>query len=116
MKTDAKKQLTHIGTIELISLSDDGIYDIPAKVDTGADSSAIWASNVHLESGKLVFNFFAPGSVFYRPEPVSSTAFKVTAVTNSFGHKEFRYKIRLNVKIGEHTLTRWFSLADRSNK
>ncbi len=108
------KNLPHIGTIELVSLPDDHIQAVPAKIDTGADNSSIWASNIHLKDGKLVFNFFAPGSVFYREKPVVSTAFRTTTVRNSFGHKEFRYKIRLKVKIGKRTLSRWFTLANRS--
>lgn len=108
------KELVHIGTIESVSLPDDQIKGIPAKVDTGADSSSIWASNIHLEDGKLVFNFFAPGSAYYREEPVVSTAFRTAVVRNSFGHEESRYKIRLKVTIGNRSLQRWFSLADRS--
>lgn len=106
--------LLHIGNIELVSLPNDAISNIPAKVDTGADNSSIWASNIHLKNGKLIFNFFAPGSAFYKEEPIVSTAYRTTTVRNSFGQKEFRYKIRLKVSIGDYTLTRWFTLADRS--
>lgn len=109
-----EQKLIHIGTIELVSLPDDRIKDVPAKIDTGADSSAIWASDIQLKDGKLYFNFFGPGSAYYRKKRVVSTAFKTTSVKNSFGHEEFRYKIRIKVKIGDHTFTRWFSLADRS--
>lgn len=108
------KELLHIGTIEFVSLPDDNIEHVPAKVDTGADNSAIWASNMHLEDGKLLFNFFAPGSAFYSEEPVVTNAFRTTTVKNSFGQKEFRYKIQLRVRVGDHTLRRWFTLADRS--
>lgn len=108
------KQLQPIGTTELVSLPDDGLVDIPAKIDTGADSSAIWASNIRVEDGQLVFNLFAPGSVYYREEPVATTAFKTVTVKNSFGHEESRFKILLRIKIGKTTLRRWFSLADRS--
>ena len=108
------KNLLHIGTIELVSLPDDHTKDVPAKVDTGADSSAIWASSIKLENGKLSFNFFGPGSAYYSETPIVTTAFKTANVKNSFGHEEYRYKIRLRVSVGEHTLIRWFSLADRS--
>lgn len=108
------KQLLHIGTIELVSLPDSSIQDIPAKVDTGADNSAIWASNVHFQDGNVVFNLFAPGSVYYRQEPYVVSNFRTTTVRNSFGHKEFRYKVQLNIKVGKHKLLRWFTLADRS--
>jgi glutathione synthase/RimK-type ligase-like ATP-grasp enzyme len=108
------KKLLHIGTIELVSLPDDQVRGIPAKIDTGADGSAIWASNIKQKDGKLTFNLFAPGSAYYSKRVVTTTAYKTTSVKNSFGHKELRYKIRLNVQVGEHVVREWFSLADRS--
>lgn len=109
------KRLLTIGIIEQVSLPDDAIESVPAKIDTGADNSSIWASNIHLRhDGKLVFNFFASGSMFYREQEVVSSAFRTTTVRNSFGDKEFRYKIQLKITIGPHTLTSWFTLADRS--
>ena len=50
--------LTHIGTIEHISLPEYELVTIPAKIDTGADGSSIWASNIRLNRGKLSFNLF----------------------------------------------------------
>jgi hypothetical protein len=47
------KQLAHIGTIELVSLPNDAIQDIPAKIDTGADGSVIWASTMVLAGRPL---------------------------------------------------------------
>jgi glutathione synthase/RimK-type ligase-like ATP-grasp enzyme len=107
-------QFPHIGTVELVSFPDDAINDVPAKIDTGADGSSIWASNMHVHKGVLTFNFFAPGSAYYREEPVKASVFRVISVRNSFGDEEFRYKIKLRISIGEQKLTRWFTLADRS--
>ena len=109
------KDLQKIGTIELVSLPDDRIQDVPAKVDTGADGSSIWATDIRLEAGgKLVFKFFGPGSPQYRNQLVTTTAFSTTTVRNSFGHEETRYKIRVRIKVGKRTISCWFSLADRS--
>ncbi len=109
------KRLTHIGTTELVSILDVGISDIPAKVDTGADGSSIWGSKMRVKGGKLTFNLFAPGSAFYRKQAITTQDYKVTSIKNSFGHQEFRYKVKLKIRVGDHTLARWFSLADRSN-
>ncbi|MEI9914427.1 MAG: hypothetical protein WDN66_05680 [Candidatus Saccharibacteria bacterium] len=35
-----------IGSTTTISIPAGGIVDLPAKVDTGADSSSIWASDI----------------------------------------------------------------------
>lgn len=107
-------KLVPIGTVEMVSLPDDAIFQVPAKIDTGADGSAIWASNVHMQNGKLTCNLFAPGSAYYQEEPLTTTEFRATSVKNSFGDMEMRYKIRLRITIGNHSLKRWFSLADRS--
>ena len=110
------KNLLQIGTIELLSLPNDNIQNIQAKVDTGADGSSVWATDVKLKNdGKLVFTFFGPGSPHYRNQPVATTAFRRTTVKNSFGHQESRYKIRMRIKIGTQTLSCWFSLANRSH-
>lgn len=110
------KNLPQIGTVELLSLPDDHVQGIQAKVDTGADGSSVWATDVKLKAdGKLVFTFFGPGSPHYRNQPVVTTAYRITTVKNSFGHQESRYKIRLRVRIGTKTLSCWFSLANRSH-
>src|SRR5688572_29026173 len=103
------KDLHRIGTVELVSLPDDGVEHIPAKIDTGADSSAIWASDINVQDGKLTFRFFGMGSENYSAKPVVTTAFKTTNVKNSFGHEEFRYKIKLRIQIGNKTFRTWFS-------
>ncbi|MEO6761352.1 MAG: RimK/LysX family protein [Candidatus Saccharimonadales bacterium] len=112
---ETHKQLTPIGTTEVIDLLDDGIFGVPAKVDTGADFSAIWASDIAVEGNTLRFRFFSVGSSYYQDKFVSSTSFKKVRVKNSFGDAEERYKIKLRIGIGKRKLTRWFSLADRSN-
>jgi hypothetical protein len=106
--------LSHIGTVEHIDIPEYGLSGIPAKIDTGADGSSIWASGIKLDNSVLSFYLFAPGSVFYRDEPIATTIYRITSVKNSFGDKEFRYKIKLKVQIGSIKLTRWFTLADRS--
>ena len=40
------KQLLHIGTVEPVALANKQVKDVPAKIDTGAYSSAVWASDI----------------------------------------------------------------------
>lgn len=112
---DGKRPVVMIGSREYIDLPDFGVCKIPARVDTGANTSALWASNTHVRDGKLVFNLFAPKSSLYRREPVVSDKYRSTVVRNSFGVKESRYVVSLRVRLGGKTLRRWFTLADRSN-
>lgn len=103
-----------IGSTAHISFPDLSIDNVPAKIDTGADSSSIWATNITMDNGVLSCNFFASRSVYYKNERFSTKVFKRTLVKNSFGQKEFRYKIKLKVKIGPKTILTWFTLANRS--
>lgn len=103
-----------IGTTEYVIIPDHSQALVPAKIDTGADSSAIWASHITLEDGTLSYSLFDKGSSLYTNEMRKTTRFRVVSVRNSFGHEELRYKIPLKIKIGNKTLTSWFTLADRS--
>lgn len=111
---EKKSQLIPIGTTEFIDLPDLGIFGVPAKVDTGADSSAIWASDIRMEDGVLSFKLFAPSSAYFTNEEISVRTFKMASVKNSFGHAEFRYKVRVKIQLGKWAHMRWVTLADRS--
>lgn len=103
-----------IGSIEHIHVVAHGDVPILSKIDTGAESSSIWATKIEQDKGALRFAFFGPGSVYYTGDIHTVRKFKVTSVKNSFGHSEVRFKILLKVKIGNRTLKGWFTLADRS--
>ncbi len=108
-------QLQHIGNVELVSLPNDGIKAVPAKVDTGADGSAIWASDIHEKDGLLTFRLFDRPSPFYNGKKLKTRHFQIRSVKNSFGETEFRYKVRLKTIIGGRTIWVRFTLANRAN-
>ena len=104
-----------IGTTHNIQLPEYSIVSIPAKIDTGADDSSIWASSINEDSGELSFILFAPQSVFYTGEMVKTRDYKVTSIKNSFGISEYRYKVKLRMKIANKIYKVSFNLANRSN-
>lgn len=91
---------------------------VPAKVDTGADSSSIWCSRIELVDGRLQCVFFGPKSQFYTGQTVvfKKSEFDVTRVANSFGRKEIRYKVKLPVRIKKRRIKATFTLSNRSQK
>lgn len=109
-----EKELDVIGSKELINFPKLGIFDVPAKVDTGADRSSVWASNIKEEKGLLSFALFDKGSKFYTGEKITTDEYTATEVRNSFGDKEIRYQVKLTVKIGGRKLIVNFNLANRS--
>lgn len=104
-----------IGITQYVQLPDYSLDDIPAKIDTGADGSAIWASSISERDGKLFFTLFAPQSVFYTGEVYTTSKYSVANVKNSFGKSEYRYKVKLKLKIANNTYKTSFNLADRSH-
>lgn len=110
MKT---KHLPIIGNSVRITVA--GIKDVPAKVDTGAESSSIWASNIVLTpENQLEFCLFAPGSEFYTGEVLKTQEFRAMQVRNSTGQISIRYRVHLSTVIEGKRIKVGFTLADRS--
>ena len=73
---------------------------VPAKVDTGADSSSVWASNIRVDKdGVLKFALFGKGSPYYNGKIFKRTDFTVAMVRSSSGHEQIRYRTHFTVTI-----------------
>lgn len=108
-------ELTPVGTIEAVSLPEHNIYDVLAKIDTGADGSAIWASNVSEKDGVLSYNLFGPSSPHYNGRKIKTKNFSRVRVKNSFGEQEVRYKVSLKIRISGRTILARMTLANRNS-
>ena len=88
--------------------------DVPAKVDTGADRSSVWASNIEITDDHLLrFTFFDEKSPLYTGEVVSTSDYNVSKVRSSSGHMQIRYRVQLPIVIrGRHVMAS-FTLANR---
>lgn len=114
MATDNK---SIIGRAEQIDLMDLALQAVPAKVDTGADSSSIWVSSAQQHEDGLHCIFFGQGSEYYTGQTIIfATGYKLTRVANSFGQKELRYKLKLRIKVKGRLVRATFTLSDRSTK
>jgi len=103
-----------IGRNALIDIVDHAAQ-VPAKIDTGADSSAIWASNIHIDkNGHLHFTLFDKESPFYSGEDIMTDDFTVAQVRSSSGHIQIRYRAQLTARIGGKRVKVLFNLSDRS--
>jgi hypothetical protein len=107
-----------IGRVEHIRFLDWDNQPVPAKIDTGADMSSIWVSNVETTNGQLTFTLFGKGSPYYTGKTIEipEGEYGRTRIANSFGRKEWRYVVKLRVEINKRIIKVSFSLADRSSK
>lgn len=104
-----------IGTTELVVLPGNSDEPIPAKVDTGADGSAVWATEIIEQDGELSFVLFAPNSSFYTGKVHKTKRYRVTRVKNSFGIDEYRYRVWMTVIVASKRYNASFTLANRAN-
>lgn len=101
-----------IGSTETIRI---GRYEIPAKIDTGADSSAIWASQIEVDqNGILKFVLFDKKSPLYTGKVFKRTDFSIVQVRSTTGHQQIRYRTHFVVYIAGRKIKILMSLSDRS--
>lgn len=99
-----RKNLEIIGANTFVSI--EGIKGIPAKIDTGADSSSVHVDNISVsEDGVLSFELF--GRKIERKE------FKAVVVRSSNGEEEIRYRAPLSIVIGSKRIKAFFTLSNR---
>lgn len=110
--TTRQTSLPHIGSTEYIKIFG---RSVPAKIDTGADSSAIWASDIKITKDNILkFKLFAPESPFYTGKVIKRKDFKVSQVKSSNGQTEIRYCTTLSVNISGKQIRVSFNLSNRS--
>lgn len=88
---------------------------VPAKIDTGADTSSIWVSNVRVDkNGILRFNLFGESSPHFTGKTIKREKYKVAIVRSASGHEQLRYRTQFSVRIGGKRIRAMFNLSDRS--
>lgn len=89
---------------------------VPAKVDTGADSSSVWASDVRVnKDGILTFCLFGKGSLYYSGEVLKRADFSVAKVRSSSGHEQVRYRTHFTITVKGRKIKAMFNLSDRGD-
>ena len=105
--------LQSIGVVELVSVGSQS--DILAKIDTGADSSSIWASNITVDkNGVLKFSLFGEDSPYYNGKVYKRKDFSVAKVKSSNGQTEVRYRTHFTITIAGRKIKSLLNLSDRS--
>lgn len=98
-----------IGNYENIDLQEFSIFQIPAKVDTGARISSLDCSYIEKQSGDIVaFKPIKSDKIFYKK------IHRVVSIKSSNGQSESRYAIITTVYFNKKPYEIEFSLSNRN--
>jgi hypothetical protein len=87
----------------------------PAKSDTAADSTSVWASNIKMsKDGVLSFTLFDKSSPFYTGEVIERTDYSTVVTRNSHGGEKISYRTHLTMKLAGRKINALVTLSDRS--
>lgn len=114
--TEAIKPLKTIGRAEKVGFPELGLEHVPARIDTGATTSAIWASDIQLKNGVVSCVFFDTQSPFYTGKTVRFADYEEVIVASSNGTTQNRYKVYLLIKIRGRKVRGAFTLANRATQ
>src|SRR5439155_1288105 len=85
--------------VEQVDFPEIGIFGVPARIDTGAQTSAIWVSHASESDAVLEFVLFDESSEFYTGEKLRANKYDVRKVASSNGIAERRYAVKLLVEL-----------------
>lgn len=109
------QDLRVLGRHAKVIFLDSGTKKVRAKVDTGADSSSVWASNLSVdEKGRLHFTLFDKSSPYFTGREIIKSKYNIKMVRSSTGHEQIRYSVKLRIDIDGWKFLATFTLADRS--
>lgn len=89
---------------------------VPARIDTGARTSAIWVSRAEIVDDVLEVVFFGPDSPYFDKKVHRYRDFERLEVASSNGSREIRFVIKLAVRLAGRKIRARFTLANRSTQ
>ena len=112
-----KEKLT-IGRTDIVDLPDFGFMNVPAKIDTGAYTSALHCSDIKVanEEGKLKLSFYiqdVEGNILENSK-FTTSEFQQKFIKSSIGEKELRYVVKARIVLFGRTFKADFSLTNRT--
>lgn len=113
-----RSSLQVIGRLEKVDIPGWGLYELEAKIDTGAYTSSLHCHHIeelHRDGELFVrFNLLDPSHDAYNEKLFELPVFKSKTVKSSNGQTEERIVVRTDIVIAGKKLKAQFSLTDRS--
>lgn len=104
-----------VGRKELISILDLELYDLDAKVDTGADSNALHCDDIEIEGDTVHFTLHDEVHPSYHGKKMSMPLYKIKKVRSSNGELQIRPSIKITVKFMNKKYKSVVSLTNRKD-
>jgi hypothetical protein len=105
-----------IGRKELISIIDLELFDLDAKVDTGADSNALHCDDIHIdENNNVHFRLLDEVHEAYHGKKIVMPIYKIKKVRSSNGELQIRPSIKVDVDFMGKRYKAVISLTNRAD-
>jgi hypothetical protein len=114
-KLKNKHPVQTIGRREIVNFPDLGLFGLVAKIDTGANTTALHCHHVRVENGVLCFRLLDEKHPEYDNREQRFEKFEEKLIKSSFGQSEMRYVVRTTIVIGKRKIKSIISLSDRAN-
>ncbi|RXJ81803.1 RimK/LysX family protein [Arcobacter sp. F2176] len=104
-----------VGRKESISILDLELFDLDAKVDTGADSNALHCDDIEIEENKVSFTLLDEVHASYHGKRITLPIYKIKRVKSSNGTVQIRPSIKVSVKFFGKKYKSIISLTNRAD-
>jgi hypothetical protein len=104
-----------IGCKEIISIIDLELFDLDAKIDTGADSNAIHCDEIQIKDNMVSFRLLDEIHPAYHGKKITMPIYKIKKVKSSNGQVQQRPSIKVKVDFMGNIYESVISLTDRSD-
>src|SRR5688572_31635753 len=104
-----------LGRYDRVDLPELGLYNIHAKIDTGAYTSSLHCQKAEVVDGKLEFILLDQEHPEFTGMKFVFEKFEKRDIRNSFGEVEKRFVIQTSITIFEEVITTEFSLSNRGS-
>lgn len=104
-----------IGKKELISIIDLELFDLDAKVDTGADSNALHCDDIEVKDEMVYFTLLDEIHPSYHGKRMNMPLYKLKKVRSSNGELQIRPSIKVSVEFMGKRYKSVISLTNRAD-
>lgn len=104
-----------VGRREIISIIDLELYDLDAKVDTGADSNALHCDDIVIDGNNVHFRLLDEIHPSYHGKKMTMPLYKVKRVKSSNGEVQERASIKVTVNFFGKKYKSVISLTNRAD-